>query len=143
MATGVFGNGTGKPIVLRAGKAIVKCGGTTLIALGVQISYQRTVEVLPTLGEKRVLSIGEGTGTFSAETVLAKGNDVMNAMHLGDDGCAPFSMSLTLQGGTCDASGKTVTAHNCVASAVTVSAQGGRGMIAQGVQVTFTAMTIA
>jgi len=143
MATGVFGNGTGKPIVVRAGKAIVKCGGTTLIALNVQIQYSRPVEVVPTLGEKRVLSVGEGQGTFSAETVLAKGNDVATAMHLNDDGCSPFSMSLTLQGGTCDASGKTVTAHNCVASAITVSAQGGRGMIAQGVQVTFTAMSIA
>ena len=143
MATGVFGNGTEKPIVLRAGKAIVKCGGTTLIALNVQLQYQRPVEVVPTLGEKRVISVGEGTGTFSAESVLAKGNDVTGALHLNDDGCSPFSMSIEMQGSTCDAAGKTITAHNCIASAVSISAQGGRGLIAQGVQVTFTAMSMA
>ena len=143
MATGVFGNGTDKPIVLRAGKAIVKCGATTLIALDVSISFQRSIEVVPTLGKKRVLSVGEGSGTFTANSVLAKGNDVTTALHLDDDGCSPFSMSVTLDGSTCDAAGKTITAHNCLASTVSISAQGGRGMIAQGVQVTFTAMSIA
>ena len=141
MATGVFGNGTDKPIVVRAGKAIVKCGGTTLIALGVELTYQRSVEIVPTLGKKRVLSIGEGTGQFTAQSILAKGNDVTGALHLNDDGCAPFSMSIDMQGATCDVAGKTITAHNCVASAVTISAQGGRGMIAQGVTVVFTGLS--
>lgn len=142
MANGIFNTDTGKPTVVRAGKAVIKCDGTTLLALNVQLSYLRTVEIVPTLGEKRVLSIGEGQGTFTAETILAKGNDVLTAMHLNDDGCQPFNMTIEFKGATCDVSGKTVTAHNCVASAVSITAQGGRGYIAEGVQVAFTALSI-
>ena len=49
-------------------------------------------------------------------------------------------MTITMQGSTCKLSGKTVTAHNCVASAVSLGAQGGRGYIAQGITVVFTAL---
>ena len=43
----------------------------------------------------------------------------------------------------CDMAGKTVTAKNCFASNVSVDAQGGRGYVAQGVQVTFTALEMS
>ena len=141
MANGIFNTDTGKPITVRAGKATVKCDGKTLIALDVTVTYQRAVEIVPTLGSKRVLSIGEGQGEFTANTVLAKGNDVLSAMHLNDDGCKPFNMTISFEDSACDANGITVTAHNCVASAVSITAQGGRGYIAQGVRVTFTALS--
>lgn len=138
----VFNTNTGKPTVVRAGKAIVKVNGATLMALNVSLTYQRPVEIVPTIGEKRVLSIGEGQGQFSAQTVLSSDSNVVKAMGLNDDGCDPFSMTIEFQGATCTMSGKTVTAHNCVASAVSLDAQGGRGYIANGVTVTFTALTM-
>ena len=54
----IFNTDTGKPLVVRAGKAIVKVGATTLIALGVELSYSRSVEMIPTLSQRRVASIG-------------------------------------------------------------------------------------
>lgn len=142
MANGVFGTDTGKPIVVRAGKAIVTVNGHTMIALGVQVQFQRTVELLPTIGKKRVLSIGEGTGTFSADTILSKENNIESAFRLNEDGCSPFAITITFKDSSCSENGKTVTAHNCVASAITIGAQGGRGYIAEGLQATFTGLTV-
>lgn len=142
MGNGVFGTDTGKPIVVRAGKAIVTVNGQTMIALGVQVQFQRQVELLPTIGKKRVLSIGEGTGTFSADTILSKENNIESAFRLNDDGCSPFAITITFKDSSCSENGKTVTAHNCVASAITIGAQGGRGYIAEGLQATFTGLTV-
>lgn len=142
MANGVFGTDTGKPIVVRAGKAIVTVNGQTMIALGVQVQFQRQVELLPTIGKKRVLSIGEGTGTFSADTILSKENNIESAFRLNEDGCSPFAITITFKDSSCSENGKTVTAHNCVASAISIGAQGGRGYIAEGLQATFTGLTV-
>ena len=50
-------------------------------------------------------------------------------------------MTLTLSGdGTCGMDGKTVTCSGCIGSAVSVELQGGRGYVASGVQITFTAL---
>lgn len=138
----VFGADTGKPLVVRAGKATVVCNGVTLLATNVQVQYQRNVEVVPTISKKRIISIGEGQGTFSAETILAKDNDALNALKLNDDGCDPFTMTITFNDNACNMNGKSITAHNCVSSSVGITAQGGRGFIGQGVQVTFTALTL-
>lgn len=142
MANGVFGTDTGKPIVVRAGKAIVTVNGQTMIALGVQVQFQRQVELLPTIGKKRVLSIGEGTGSFSADTILSKENNIESAFRLNDDGCSPFAITITFKDSSCSENGKTITAHNCVASAISIGAQGGRGYIAEGLQATFTGLTV-
>lgn len=139
----VFGADTGKPIVLKAGKAIVTVGGTTLIALNATMQFGRSVEIIPALSKKRVVSIGEPQGTFSAETIIAKGNDASKAFRLSGDDCSGFDMSVKMDGNACDGGGKTFTAKNCFASAVTVTAQGGRGWIGSGYQVSFTALDMA
>lgn len=143
MATNtIFNTDTGKPLVVRAGKAIVKVGATTLIALGVELSYSRSVEMIPTLSQRRVASIGEGQGQFSAQSILSKENGIESGMHLFDDGCTPFSMTITFADSACSMNGKTVTAHNCIASSVSLSAAGGRGFVAEGVACTFTALSL-
>lgn len=138
----IFGQDTGKPLVVRAGKATLTCNGVIMIATNVQVQYQRKVEVVPTISKKRVISVGEGEGTFSAETIYAKDSDSLNALKLNDDGCDPFTMTITFDDGACNMNNKSITCHNCVSSAVSITAQGGRGYIAQGVQVTFTALDI-
>jgi hypothetical protein len=140
MGNSVFGGSTDKPTVLKAGKAIVTVGGSTLLALGVQVQFGRQVELVPALSKKRVVSLGEPQGQFTANTILAKGVDAFNAFKLSGNDCTPFDMTIKFDDGACDAAGKTVTAKNCFASNVSVEAQGGRGYIAQGVQVTFTAL---
>lgn len=142
MATGVFGADTSKPLVVKAGKAVVTCGGQTLIALDVSVQFGREVQKIPTISRQSILSIGEAQGTVSASTILAKDADAMGALHLGDDGCDPFSMTISFRDGACGMNGKTITCHNCVASSVSLQAQGGRGFIAQGVQIVFTALTM-
>ena len=136
----VFGSDAGAPIVLKAGKAIVTVGGTTLIALNATMQFGRDVQMVPALSKKRVVSIGEPTGTFSAETIIAKGNDSSSAFKLSGNDCTGFDMSVKMDGNACDGGGKTFTAKNCFTSAVTVTAQGGRGWIGAGFQVTFTAL---
>ena len=107
-----------------------------------QIQFGRNVEVINTIGDKRVISIGEAQGTFSAETILSKDYDIAEAMHLNEGGCDTFTMSVTFGGSTCNIYGKTLTCHNCVASAVSLTVQGGRGFIGQGVQAVFTGLTM-
>ena len=138
----IFSTDTSKPITVRAGKAIVKVGGATLLALNVQLNFQRSVELIPTLSKKRVMSVGEGQGSFSAETVLSKENNIESAFRLNEDGCSPFAITITFKDSSCSENGKTVTAHNCVASAISIGAQGGRGYIAEGLQATFTGLTV-
>lgn len=139
----VFGADAGKPIVLKAGKAIVTVGGTTLIALNATMTFSRDVQLIPALSRKRIVSIGEPQGTFSAETIIAKGNDSTSAFKLSGNDCSGFDMTVKMDGNACDGGGKTFTAKNCFASAVTITAQGGRGWIGSGFQVTFTALDMA
>ena len=141
MGNSVFGGSTDKPIVVKAGKAIITVGGSTLLALGVQVQFGRQVEIVPALSTKRVVSLGEPQGQFTANTMLAKGVDAFNAFKLSGDDCTPFDMTIKFDGkDACDMAGKTVTAKNCFASNVSLDAQGGRGYVAQGVQVMFTAL---
>lgn len=140
MGKSVFGGSTDKPTVIKAGKAIVTVGGNTLIALGVQVQFGRQVEIVPALSKKRIVSLGEPQGRFTANTIIAKGEDAFKSYLSGDD-CTPFDMTIKFDGkDACDMAGKTVKAKNCFASDVSVDAQGGRGYVAQGVQVMFTAL---
>lgn len=141
MANSVFGGNIDKPLVIKSGKAIVTVDNTTLLALGVQVQFSRQVEIVPALGKKRVVSISEPQGQFTANTILAKEEDAFNAFKLSGDDCKPFDMTIKFEGNdACDMQGKSVTAKNCFASNVSLDAQGGRGYIAQGIQVTFTAL---
>ena len=140
MATSVFGADDTKPIILKAGKCIVTIGSTTLIALNVTVQFGREVQVVPALSKKRIVSIGEPQGTFTAETIIAKGNDPTNAFHLNDQDCSVYHMTIKFEGKACDAAGKTVQCRNCFTQSVNVTAQGGRGWIGAGFQVTFTAL---
>lgn len=140
----VFGASVDKPTVLKAGKAIVTVDGTDLLALDVQLQFQRNVEVLPVLGKKRAVSLSEPQGSFTCNTLLAKGVDAFKAFKLSGDDCKPFDMKIKFEGkGACDEAAKTVTAKNCFATVVSITAQGGRGYIGQGVQVTFTALEMS
>lgn len=143
MGNSVFGGSTDKPTVIKAGKAIVTVGGNTLLALGVQVQFGRQVEIVPALSKKRVVSLGEPQGQFTANTILAKGVDAFDAFKLSGDDCTPFDMTIKFDGNdACDMAGKTIKAKNCFASNVSIDAQGGRGYVAQGVQVTFTALEL-
>lgn len=139
--TSVFGTSK-NAVVVKAGRAKVTTDNGVLMALGVQLQYGRQVEIVPTLGDRRMISVGEGQGTISINTVLCKDVDAINAFGLGDSGCKDFTMSLTFKDGTCGMSGRTVRASHCIASAVSIDAQGGRGYIANGVQISFTALEI-
>jgi len=139
----VFGGSIDKPTVLKAGKAIVTVGGKDLLALNVTVQFQRQVEMVPVLGKKRVVSLGEPQGSFTCDTILAKSVDAFSAFKLSGDDCTPFDMKIKFDGNqACDMQGKTVTAKNCFSSAINITAQGGRGYIGQGVQVTFTALVM-
>ena len=122
----VFGADSGKPIVLKAGKAIVTVNGTTIIALNVTCQFGRNIEVMPALSKKRVVNIGEPQGTFTAETIIAKGNDPTKAFKLTGDDCSGYEM--------------TVKCKNCFTQQVQITAQGGRGWIGSGFSCTFTAL---
>lgn len=138
---GVFNSPEGKPFVVRAGKAIVTIGNSQLLALGVTIEYQRAVESVPVISDMRVLSIGEAQGRFTAETLIVgdAGDLLYDEMHIFEDGCKPFDMTISLDE-SCDMGSASIDLINCVASAVSLSMQGGRGYVATGVTATFTAM---
>lgn len=137
----VFG-ASEKAHVIKADKAIVKIGRETALALGVTIQYQRPVQQVPVLAEDDVLSIGKASGTFTAETILMKNAfDITGGALITGDGCKPDTITINFQDGACESKTKSVTCKNCIASAVTVNAQGGRGYVAAGVSVTFTAMS--
>lgn len=141
MAGNVFG-ASEKAHVIKADKAIVKIGNDTALALGVTIQYQRPVQQVPVLAEDDVISIGKGSGTFTAETILMKGAfDITGGHLITGDGCKPDTITIKFTDGGCQNGTKPVTCKNCIASAVSITAQGGRGYVAAGVTVTFTAMS--
>lgn len=142
MGRSVFGANSASPKVIKAGKAILVINNKEVIALNVQITFSRPVEVIPVLSKKKVISLGEPQGSFSAETVLARGEDAFDAFKLDGDDCSPFDMKIKVADNACDLDGKSVTAKNCFAAGITITAQGGRGFIGQGMQVTFTALEI-
>jgi len=130
--------------VIKVDKAIVKIGGTTAIALGVTINYQRSVQQLPVLSTSDVISVGKASGTFQAETLLMKGEaDITTDDLFNGDGCIPGTITVSFQDGACQTQNKPITCKNCIASAISVTAQGGRGYIASGVTITFTAMSFS
>lgn len=136
----IFGAKTDKPVIVKAGKAIVTVDNKTMLALGVTVQFQRGVQIIPTLGDKRVLSIGIPQGTFTCNTIIAKGVDPTTAFHLDDDGCKPFDMTIRFNDSACEMNGKTITIKQGVASAVSIEAQGERGYIGSGINVTFIGM---
>lgn len=138
----VFGSDTGAPAVVKTGRAILKVDKAQLLALDVTIQFQRQVENVPVLGPKRVLSIGEPQGTFQANSVMAKSFNDLAGLHLnGENDCEPFTCTVSLSdGNVCGVEAKDITLYGCVASAVSVNMQGGRGYIVQGFQITFTGM---
>ena len=136
----IFGAKTDEPIIVKAGKAIVTVDNKTMLALGVTVQFQRGVQIIPTLGDKRVLSIGIPQGTFTCNTIIAKDVDPTTAFHLNDDGCKPFDMTIKFNDSACEMSGKTITIKQGVASAVSIDAQGERGYIGSGINVTFIGM---
>ena len=137
----VFG-ASEKAHVIKADKAIVKIGEQTALALGVTVQYQRPVQQVPVLAEEDVISVGKGSGTLTAETILMKDAfDITGGALITGDGCSPDTVTLSFQDGGCESKTKPVTCKNCIASAVSVTAQGGRGYVAAGVTITFTAMS--
>ena len=131
--------------VIKADKAIVTVGKQNMLALGVTIQYGRPVQQVPVLGDADVLSIGKPSGTISIESLLISGQDydITNNPILQGDGCEPQQLDITFgkTEGACAQLNKEVHCAGCIASAVTVAAQGGRGYIASGVQITFTSMS--
>lgn len=133
----VFGAKSGVTRV-KAGKATVKIGADTCIATGVNITFQRNVEMVPTLGKDRVMSIGEPAGQFTAQTIYM-GNKTFSK--ISENGCIGFSASV-VSGDECNGNGKAITMNDCVISAVSWEAQGGRGYIGHGVTIVFANMTV-
>ena len=141
----VFGASNAAPKVFKANKVIVTINNVNLIAMGVTIQFQRDVTPVPVLGDRRVISIGEPVGQMSAQSFLSKDGSVFQAFDIvGEGGCGGFSATLDFSKSkdACDLAGMKVTLKNCYASAVSIEAQGGRGYIANGVNVTFLGMEV-
>lgn len=131
-----FGASNDKPTIVKAGKATVTINGDVYLALNVQIQYQRSVEIVPTIGKERVISVGEPIGQISAEKVLGQGSLTALA-----ESCKVGTASINVND-DCRMQGNLITCHNVILSAVTITAQGGRGYVATGVTGTFTAIDI-
>ena len=138
----VFG-ASEKAHVIKSDKATVKIGSTTALALGVTIQYQRNVENVPVLSEDNVLAIGRPSGQFTAQTILMKNaGDITANKLVSGDGCEPDTITITFQDGGCESQNKSIECKRCIASALSVEAQGGRGYIVGGLTVLFTAMEL-
>lgn len=124
--------------VVKADEATVDFGGGDSIATGVSVQYGRSVERVPTIGDKDVASVSKPQGQFTAQTVfMTKLPPIFEK-----DACSPTNVVVEFGDGTCDLGGKTVTLKNCIASAVTIELQGGRGYVASGLTLTFFGMDI-
>lgn len=125
--------------VVKADEATVDFGGGDCIATGVQIQFQRQVERVPTIGKDDVASVSKPQGQFTANTVFMKTLPPI----FSQDACKPVDVVVDFGEGTCEYSGKKVTLHNCIASAVSMDLQGGRGYVASGLTLTFFGMDVS
>ena len=142
----VFNSPTKSATLLRTDKAKVSVSGGSknMIALGVTVSFQRAVEIIPVIGEERLISVGIPQGQCTIQSLLCKDGNVLSQIMAkdGKDDCSGFDMSLDMSNDKCLGGTKKVTMHGCVASAVSIEAQGGRGYVASGVTITFTGLEV-
>lgn len=123
--------------VVKADEATISFDGRTdTIATGVQIQFTRQVERVPTIGTVDVASVSKPQGQLTANTVFMQTLPKI----FEEDACSPNNVVVNFGDGTCDLNGKTVTLKNCIASAVTIELQGGRGYVASGLTLTFFGM---
>lgn len=127
--------------IVKAYEATIEIDGHTVIATDVTIQFQRPVENVPVIGKTNVISVGRPQGTLTANAIMCSKDETLEAMHLNQDDCTPFTMLVTLKG-TCDTGSGTLSCAGCVASAVNVQMQGGRGYIVRGATVTFTQLNM-
>lgn len=145
MGVNVFNASPNDPIMVRASRANITISGITdsIIALNVNCTFQRRVEMVPTIGNVRVVSASEPEGTLQIGTLIAKDSNAIEQILMKDTECTPYSMEITFGGdATCGMGNKKVSISGCVSSGVSVEMQGGRGYVASGVTVTFTQMEL-
>lgn len=139
MAESVFNYNSSDLKVVKADEATITFDSDKdTIATGVQIQFARQVERVPTIGKIDVASVSKPQGTLTANTVFMK--TLPNIFQ--KNACSPDNVVVDFGDGTCDLNGKKVTLENCIASAVTIELQGGRGYVVSGLTLTFFGMKV-
>ena len=131
----VFGASTEAPTVIKADKALITLEGAEILALNVTVTFQRAVQVLPVLSQKRVVSVSEPHGTITIEQLAVNGDPKF----LEGNGCNPETLTITFMD-SCKDKPTGVTCYGCIASQAGYSLQGGRGYAAANVGISFTGM---
>lgn len=124
--------------LIRAGSAYITIGNATMYALGIQIQFQRTAQILPTLSKDRVISIGEPQGTLTIDSLVIDGGDLPSQIKNGGCSLDSITVQYSSADGNCGNGQRTITCKNGVASAVTLNGNGQQGYIAEGFTFTFT-----
>lgn len=138
----MFGANTSNAKVVRAGNAYITVGGATMYAIGVQIQFQRTAQILPTLSKDRIIAIGEPQGTLTIDSLVMSDSRLPSQITSGDCKLDSITVTYSAAGNNCQQGTKTVTCKNGVASAVSLTGNGSQGYIAQGFTFTFTDMQL-
>lgn len=124
--------------LIRAGRAYITIGDSTMYAIGIQIQFQRTAQILPTLSKDRVIAIGEPQGTLTIDSMVIEGGSLPAQIKNGDCSLDSITVQYSAADGNCGNGQRSVTCKNGVASAVTLNGNGQQGYIAEGFTFTFT-----
>lgn len=124
--------------LIRAGRAYITVDSKTMYAIGIQITFQRTAQILPTLSKDRVIAIGEPQGTLTIDSMVIDGGGLPDKIKNGDCKLDSITVQYSDEDGKCGNGQKAITCKNGIASAVTLNGNGQQGYIAQGFTFTFT-----
>ena len=138
----VFGATEEAKIFSAQGLTLSIGGGGDLLAINAQIQFGRNPTPVPTLGKGLHWSLSQPSGTVSAGTVLGIGNP-QSAFHI-DKMCSTFAMTVSANPGQCPSGSRfTSVCKGCIATSLTISAQGDQGYATGQFGASFSSMDLS
>jgi len=136
----IFGATSSKKArVFQSGSARATIGASPAILLGVEIQVTRQMSPVPTLTDGIVWAAQPVQGVLSAQSIVVAGESLGLVSSLTDRGlCKPIACTIQMTDGACDSAGVALTIKDGYCSAVTFSASGGQGYIANNFTIQFT-----
>lgn len=137
----IFGAKSDKSNIFKAGEATCTIDNVDAILLQVDISIDRSLQPIPTLGHGIQWASGQPQGQLQANSILTKSADLVESL-AGDD-CTKRTIQVNMNGAQCGtAASKKIKINDAYCSRVSFSMSGQQGYIGSGIVIQFTSCEI-
>lgn len=139
----IFGAKSDKSNIFKAGEATCTIDNVDAILLQVDISIDRSLQPIPTLGHGIQWSASQPQGTLQASSILTKSADLVERLGGDDSICTKRSIQVDMRGAQCGtAASKKIKINDAYCSRISFSLSGQQGYIGTGLVIQFTSCEI-